>query len=283
MNSKDRKLFGKIIFQGAVELLTGMHIGASKETVDIGGLDQPVIKHPITEEPYIPGSSIKGKLRSLLEMKLHTEGKIDFNRSMKQGAAIMIHVCDDWDEAKECQVCRLFGSSAKSSDQANFPSRIKIRDAEFTEYSRNFIMKETELKWENALDRITAASNPRQIERVPAGAEFEFGFIYNVEDINQLKEDLINLLSSVELLEDDSLGGHGSRGYGKVRFHFSEVIAKSVDFYFGDESKKRELIKESWEREKPVKEQKFKTASEVKDIVCEKLDELKKIFIEEAK
>ncbi len=245
----DRKLYGKVILKGIIRAETGLHIGASKESLEIGGLDAPVIKHPVSGEPYIPGSSLKGKLRSLFEMKLHTDEGLEFNHKISVGGNIIrMHVCDSYEKAQNCKVCRIFGSSGDT----NFPARIKVRDAELTDASRKFIEDGLDIKFENSLDRITAASNPRQIERVPAGTEFDFEIIYNVDDPDQLEEDLINLLSAMELLEDDALGGHGSRGYGRVKFQFSEVVAKPMDVYFED-AEPQKLIEKSGEI-KAVKE-----------------------------
>ena len=260
---EDRKLYGKIIFKGVIKALTGLHIGASKETMEIGGLDSPVIKNPVTGEPYIPGSSLKGKLRSLLEMKLHTEKGLEFNHQMKVGGnVIRLHVCETHDEAIKCEVCRIFGSSGDT----NFPSRIKIRDAEFTKYSRDYTENEMEIKFENSLDRITSASNPRQVERVPAGAEFEFEIIYNVENLGQLEEDILNFLSTMELLEDDALGGHGSRGYGKVKFYFYKVAARPIESYFGEDGAK-DIVKIDWKPNESATEKGLKELPEIKDRV----------------
>ncbi len=269
---EDRKLYGKVIFKGIIKAMTGLHVGASKETMEIGGLDAPVIKNPATNEPYIPGSSLKGKLRSLLEMRLHTDGKIKFNRNIgTQSNKIMIHVCDDKESAIKCEVCRVFGISGKGekpdgTPNANFPARIKVRDAGFTEYSRNYTENETEIKFENSLDRITSASNPRQIERVPAGAEFEFEMIYNVEDLEQLEDDIRNLLSTMELLEDDALGGHSSRGYGKVKFYFYRISARPIESYFGKDVVKN-IVKIDWESNKSATENGLKELPEIKKLV----------------
>jgi hypothetical protein len=73
-----------------------------------------------------------------------------------------------------------------------------------------------EIKFENTISRISAAANPRQIERVPAGAEFDFRLVYNIEDEGDLAEDLQILADGIRLLQMDYLGGHGSRGYGRV-------------------------------------------------------------------
>ena len=177
-------LFGHVIIKGKIIANTGLHIGASADTVEIGGIDTPVIKHPITLEPYIPGSSLKGKMRSLLEkIKVGEEAtvngeKISYNRTQKN---ISIHVHDDIIGAKECEICRLFGSTgqgkrADKSSKQNHPARILVRDALLS--NKSFLKSDTllitEAKMENVLDRINSAANPRTIERVPADAEFNF-------------------------------------------------------------------------------------------------------------
>lgn len=123
------KLLGKIVINGKIECLTGLHIGASKENMEIGAVDSPVVRDPITRQPYIPGSSLKGKLRTLLE-KIKSKTP---NREV--GNNVKVHVCNNLDSAKECDVCRLFGSTGKrdgDKEGTNFPSRILIRDAYLT-------------------------------------------------------------------------------------------------------------------------------------------------------
>jgi CRISPR-associated protein Csm3 len=270
-------LHGKIIFKGVIKTLTGLHIGASKETLEIGGLDAPVIKHPITKEPYIPGSSLKGKLRSLLEIKEHTENGLEFNSEMRVGGnTIRLHVCKNYDDAMNCKVCRVFGSSGDT----NFPARIKVRDVMITDFTREFISDGLEIKFENSLDRITSASNPRQIERVPAGSEFEFEIIYNVENLEQLQDDLNNILSTMELLEEDALGGHGSRGYGRVKFYFTEITAKPVEAYYNGE-KTVQIIKVDWNPKKAVENQKEtpKSLKEAKEELLRSTKQLSEVLL----
>lgn len=233
----DRKFYGKIILRGKIKAVTGLHIGAQREVSEIGGIDNPVIKDPITGLPYIPGSSLKGRLRSLLEIAKHTESpeKYPFNRSI--GRYVTIHVCETYDKAKDCEVCRLFGASGES----NFPSRLIIRDAHLTDewiekWEKGEVLTETKI--EVSIDRVTSAANPRQNERVPAGVEFGFEVIYNIEDKETWKTDLKNLLSAMKMLEDTYLGGSGSRGYGKVKFNIEKAIFRSKDFYFGKEEEK---------------------------------------------
>ena len=241
----DRKFYGKIVLRGKIEAVTGLHIGAQREVSEIGGIDNPVIKDPITGLPYIPGSSLKGRLRSLLEIAKHTEcpEKYPFNRSVGQAT---IHACDDYEQAVTCEVCRLFGTSGKPDrrrgiEGRNFPSRLIVRDAHLTdEWKKMWETGEflTETKTEVSIDRVTSAANPRQNERVPANVEFDFEIIYNIEDKETWKADLKNLLSAMKMLEDTYLGGSGSRGYGKVKFEIEKAIFRSRAFYFGTEEEK---------------------------------------------
>jgi CRISPR-associated protein Csm3 len=239
-----RPLLGKVKLAGIVRTRTGLHIGASKEVLDIGALDLPVVREPVTQEPYIPGSSLKGKLRALTERQMPqaANGSGFFNRSI--GDYVRIHVCNTTKAAMACQVCRLFGASGgQGPEQAgsNFPARLKVRDAYFTDYTRNQLEKAdtgllfTEIKFENALDRITAAANPRRIERVPPGCDFAFECIYDVEDPDHLQADLEQLVNALRLLEEDALGGHGSRGSGKVLFYVSTLVGRRVAAYRREE------------------------------------------------
>ena len=207
------KLHKKLEFKGSITLLSGLHIGDSKESVEIGGVDSPVIRRKDKNQPYIPGSSIKGKIRSLLDVSF---GEDDIeNYKSKDGKDIQ----------------RLFGSAAKSGNYGN-PSRILFRDCYLnSESEKKFKESEftdmpyTEIKFENTIDRIKGTSvNIRQIERVPAGAIFDFSMVLNIitQDGNlesAIKEEAIflNLLKrGFNLIEKDYLGGSGSRGYGQI-------------------------------------------------------------------
>ncbi len=238
----EKPILGKIIMMGTIECLTGLHIGASKENMEIGAIDAPVVRDPVTREPYIPGSSLKGKMRALLEKALSSNNTNIANNKRNIGTRnnpIFIHVCDDYNLALSCQLCRIFGSSGKEGGK-NFPARLIVRDSYLEDESLKKLseidtgLQYTEWKFENAIDRVTSAANPRQIERVPKGAEFRFEMIYNVEDRKQIEEDLKNLNLAIELLKLDSLGGHGSRGYGKVDVKFDCVKAMTVEHIKGD-------------------------------------------------
>jgi CRISPR-associated protein Csm3 len=226
----DRNLLGKIQLSGKIKCLTGLHIGASKENIEIGAIDSPVVRDPVTREPYIPGSSLKGKMRALLEKALATELNIVGEKNRRnigtRSNEVWIHVCDDAEKAIECPICRIFGSTGQGNGK-NFPSRLLVRDAYLTEESVKELLEEidtgllyTEWKFENAIDRVTSAANPRQLERVPRGAEFNLEIIYNVEETDTVEEDLKNIFLAIELIKLDAIGGHGSRGYGKVDISF---------------------------------------------------------------
>lgn len=197
-----KALRGKILFTGNLQVITGLHIGGSSDFAPIGAVDSPFIRDPFTHSPIIPGSSLKGKMRTLLA-KLKCKD----------------YVLNDV-SADNIIVKRLFGASGK-----NFacPARLQFFDLFITKDTiTNFNDLETdtyigEVKFENTINRITGVANPRQIERVPAGAVFDFKLVYNVEDVDELHEDIKTLKQAFELLENDYLGGHGSRGYGRVK------------------------------------------------------------------
>jgi len=202
----DMKLIETIIVKGTITLETGLHIGGSKSTLDIGGLDSPVIKTP-QGVPYIPGSSLKGKIRSLLGLK---EGRLD----VKKDSDLLV---------------KMFGSSDKGRETV---SRLIFRDAMLDEADFKKVFKEdaildtsfTEAKYENTIDRKSGTTKPgglRQIERVPAGAKFKLEVVVNIFDTDT--EDLVaKLKEGISLLENNYLGGSGSRGYGKVKITYND-------------------------------------------------------------
>lgn len=194
------KLEKKVIYTGTITLKTGLHIGGTNASLNIGGPDKFVVRNPITNIPYIPGSSLKGKMRALVEISNGETngGKPSNNPESKAG--------------------KLFGTAGDGDDK--HPSRLIVRDAELdinaTDFS-NTDLPYTESKTEVAIDRVTAKANPRTFERVPAGAQFKLNMVLNVfkgEDEKALKA---TIKQAIKLLEDDYLGGHGSRGYGQVK------------------------------------------------------------------
>ena len=193
--------FAKIKFSAQIRLETGLHIGGSDAFAAIGAIDSPVIKDPITNLPIIPGSSLKGKMRTLLA-KVYNEKVAD-------------KPSDDSDI-----LSRLFGNS---NDERFKMGRLIFRDAFLSnadELDSLGARSYTEVKFENTIDRITAEANPRQIERAIRNSTFDFELIYEITDKNenQVEEDFKVIRDGLKLLELDYLGGSGSRGYGKVAF-----------------------------------------------------------------
>lgn len=235
------KLLGKIILKGALTTRTGLHIGGSKSSLSIGGIDNNIIK-TADGRPYIPGSSLKGKLRSLLAKK---EGSLFFQEQDRQEEIKMIEqkkkenpasaaTLDAYltrisaaktDEAAGVEyLLDLFGHSADSKDENVIRySRLIVRDALLLNGSSEIFERGfTHAKWENVINRRTGtAEHPRQMERVPVGAKFDLELIYNLYDDvlnpqDKLFSHLQHIVFSLKLLEDDFIGGSGSRGYGQV-------------------------------------------------------------------
>lgn len=189
-------MFAKLFIRGEIELLTGMHIGTGGEYAAIGAEDSPVIKDAISNQTIIPGSSLKGKLRTVLA------------RYINEGPANTPD--DDCSEIK-----RLFGSKSK-------PSRLIFSDMAMSnekELEQMNIYTYTEVKFENTINRMTSVSNPRQIERTIRGCKFDMELIYDLTNENEAREDIKLLAQAMKLLQLDYLGGHGSRGYGKIKFN----------------------------------------------------------------
>lgn len=240
-------LKGKVIITGDIKLLTGLHIGGASAGLDIGGIDNPILRHPVTREPYIPGSSLRGKIRSLLEKHFGLEINKFVQRRQPE---VRLHECNEQEEYGKCGVCQIFGVTP-GDDRRGWttlkPTRLIIRDTLLaadhveTERLRNAKtdLPYTEVKWEASIDRITSAAVPRQNERVPAGAVFSpFEFVYSIYDLNStgFASDvgwLTTVFKGMELLEDDYLGGYGSRGTGKIAFQNLKVIFKSHAYYQG--------------------------------------------------
>lgn len=190
------KLLAQEKITGTIKVMTGLHIGGIKETFQIGGQDSPVIKLR-NGEPYIPGSSLKGKIRSLLERKYRTEGKPED----PCGCGI-------------CKICQLFGSHKAVNQRQGC---LIFRDATI---SKSVKFKKNELfetKAENIIDRQTGtAKHPRFIERVVPDTDFEVEIIFNKYEGDDHKKLLNVLKEGFELLANDYLGGSGTRGYGRI-------------------------------------------------------------------
>lgn len=211
--------------EGRFELITGTRVGGSSDIIEIGGNDNPVVRNPLTKELYIPGSSIKGKMRMFTEW---LEGTID-----KEGN---VHSCSE----KDCPVCRVFGRGAEDSQEAKIGgTRISVKDAFLTEESkeeledlRKKIGTDTEWKSENSINRLTSAAMPRNSERVPAGISFNFNMSYKVYDFGddgKIDERLFDkvVLRAIKILEIEGIGGGVSRGNGQIKFTKLDIDGKS--------------------------------------------------------
>ncbi|WP_338790703.1 type III-A CRISPR-associated RAMP protein Csm3 [Bernardetia sp. MNP-M8] len=240
-NENRISLVGKLIIRGEIVAKTGLHIGGSKSSLDIGGIDMNVIKTP-KGVPYIPGSSLKGKMRSLL-------GKVEGSTEVK------------YDSKSLQQIFGIGGENTNTSETTY--TRLLIRDCylhekkfheDFTEQGAVMEMEYSDAKWENVIVRTKgSAEHPRQLERVPAGARFSFEMVYSIlsdknniyvneEDANSEenkstnKEDkkilevhLSKIILALKLLKDDYIGGSGSRGYGQIIFDDLKVEQKMID------------------------------------------------------
>ncbi len=230
------KLLEFKVITGDLVVLTGLRVGAGSEALEIGGMDNPIVRDPYTNEPYIPGSSIKGKMRSLLEWR---EGKMKNDGSP----------CDCG--SPDCYICRIFGVSAERERKTG-PTRLIVRDARVSPsflramQAKKFFASEqivkgdgdvspeslvarralasflVEAKSENFINRITAMANPRRLERVPAGTVFQLEMTYRVFAMNGDNGEtdrrlLPKVKEAIKALENDALGGYGSRGCGRVR------------------------------------------------------------------
>jgi CRISPR-associated protein Csm3 len=217
---------GKLIIEADLTCETGLHIGAGKTTLEIGGADNPVVKNSFGQ-PYLPGSSLKGAMRHALERSLGLLSKENelVHISRRRGQEVRIHQSDRPDD----EICLLFGSG-------NRGSRLTVLDAvlqadSITSEMREYLEDElTEVKSETAIDRLTAQSSTRTLERVPAGSRFKVRMI--VDLLCEEDKELLPLLTqALRLVEDSGLGGGRSRGSGIVRFSNLKATWRSKDYY----------------------------------------------------
>ena len=229
------RLIGRARLTSTLRVLTGLHIGAGRDTIEIGGIDNPVIKHPITGEPYVPGSSLKGRLRFLLEWAFGTVR----DDGQPWGFDGQFGTLDAGDP-----VLRIFGTPAKREEWGGGPTRLIVRDAALDKDWRETALRGggtlTEEKTKVVIDRIAGKAHdrvgPRQTKRVPAGAGFGVEVVFRFFDWGgdggKRDHDCLNwLLQGFDLLEQDALGGSGSRGYGRVQFEKLTLIGPAGPEY----------------------------------------------------
>src|SRR6202034_3350445 len=235
------KLIGKLILEGEMRCETGLHVGAGKGSLEIGGADNPVVKDA-HGRPYVPGSTLRGRIRSLLEQAtgMAVPSELVF-LSRRKGQEVRIHQSDRPDD----EICILFGRSPGRMEKAGggdesgvhaTPARLSVFDAPLIAGSITPQMRETlddeltEVKSENAIDRITSQANPRTLERVPAGARFKVRMVLDLLCAEDAALAAL-VVEGLRLLEDDALGGGGSRGSGRVRFDNLKLTWRGKDYY----------------------------------------------------
>ncbi len=236
-----------------LRVITGLHIGGSDDVMKIGGIDSSVVKRSVFAnddgsinyngtgkkviEPYIPGSSLKGKVRSLLE---HSFGLIREQKLIlgdKAGnpvdTAFANKIQDEILKKKANLIILLFGESANSGDTVNTKvTRTIFRDTFLTKASRKLYLEDkielSEEKAENTINRVTVEANPRFMERVPAGVAFDFEVVLRdfSEDASLPLAKTLEL--GLKLLENDALGGGGSRGNGKIEFEIYQAEDRNI-------------------------------------------------------
>src|ERR1700722_18070149 len=128
------KLIGKLLLEGELHCETGLHVGAGKGSLEIGSSDNPVIKDAFGR-PYIPGSSLRGRLRALLEQSsgLAVPSELVY-LSKRRGQEVRIHQSERPDD----EVCLLFGRNPgrmervagdSTESSAATPARLTVYDA----------------------------------------------------------------------------------------------------------------------------------------------------------
>ena len=197
-----------------LNLLSGTRVGGSDDLLGIGTVDLTCIKNPVTRQPYLPGSSLKGRMRSELEKQLGQFGGRDGNQPCGCG---------------QCMVCRVFGPHFNPRHNLG-PTRLIVRDALLVSGG------EIETKTENIIDRkLGTALHPRQVERVVPDSVFDFQVIINVLGLDQNcsyegKSGGLALYTIVrrgmQLLENSGIGSGVGKGYG--RLHFVDIRSRRI-------------------------------------------------------
>ena len=211
----NHKLDSKIVIKGKIIAETGLMIGGSSSALEIGGTDKQIIRNPVDKLPYVPGSSLKGKMRSLLEQ---SRGTVD------EGGPT---------QNPDHEAAQLFGHINRNAKKEQQPSRLIVRDGVLKnpEKFKDTELLYTEVKAENTINRITAEANPRFFERVPRSAEFDLNMTLNVFDSARESSMLALVFECLRLVEDDYLGGGGSRGNGQVKIKLEAVSKRTADYY----------------------------------------------------
>jgi CRISPR-associated protein Csm3 len=217
------KLEKRLIFSGTLEAITPLHIGSGKPEIDIGEVDMPILRDP-TSQPYIPGSSLKGRTRAEAERLAREEGMDVCNPpNVSNMCGTTKRRVDDF-----CICCRIFGTAGRVS----VASKVKFRDAYSVENIEELLERTG-----TAIDRETGSvvrGALYSIEAVPAGATFSLDIV--TENLD--KEELKLLLAALHSVEDSALGGSSTRGFGKVKINIEKVYERSAKYYLGEAEEK---------------------------------------------
>jgi CRISPR-associated protein Csm3 len=208
------RLIEYVDFTGRLVLVSGLHIGGSGGTLEIGAVDNTVIRHPLTEEPYIPGTSLKGRLRSGLEAL-----KQNYNQ---RGEPEVSEPCG----CGRCDVCRIFGAH-KNPNPDKAPSRLIVRDLPLSQAARDLIdererqgLSYIEEKTENLINRRTrTAEHPRTSERIDRGISFDLSLTLKIFEGDDRDHDIEYIRHALRLMEKEGLGAKVGGGYGQVEIH----------------------------------------------------------------
>lgn len=208
------KLTGIYRISGEIRLETGLHIGGDEGVIEIGGNDNPIVRDITTGNPYIPGSSLKGKMRYLLEWytgRVSKDGKVYDGKNLSR-------------ENENDLLLNVFGGTAGGNGRKG-PTRITVKDIFLSEDSEKEVkrMKErtgtdTELKTENSINRLDSSANPRNLERVPRNLVFDLKINFKVLNIDKKDEIKKIIKEGLKLVEIEGLGGSVSRGSGQIKF-----------------------------------------------------------------
>lgn len=220
------KLLSRIHITGEIVTQTGLHIGGSKAALEIGGVDLNVIK-TYNGIPYIPGSSFKGKLKRQMIKKhnLNAESHDDIDL-IKELFGYPGGFSKKYEKEQPAKKTRLL-----IPDMYPFldDKRSKYAGEQFKDFDLELGL--TEVKFENTIDRKNGGANPRQLERVPEGVKFAFKLIYEVYNDGKEKAHINAILGAMRMLEDDYLGGQGSRGYGRISFENVSFRRRTMEDY----------------------------------------------------
>ena len=251
MNHNQPTFAGKVLVKGTIKTKTGLHIGGEESTIEVGGIGNVILRNRLTQKPYIPGSALRGKMRALLERRLGKEQNWSLRRDEYGTHLVRIHVCIDADDqnnpktffhdpefaqsGKFCPVCWIFGVPAEAR-RRNSATRLYVHDCHLLTTGEEV----TESKWEAAIDRITSAAVPRQLERVSYDKLFSLSLEYEIyqqagEIIADDIERLFDVFTLLVELSDDYIGGMGSRGSGYVHFDNIKVYWKPRSWYEQEE------------------------------------------------